>query len=82
MISADFHSFNLFPQSANLGGQCVVFTCMWCRLLGYVGYPVSALSVTIVRLFNFIRCPCQFLDDRIVHGSQDLPDTVVGSMIT
>ena len=76
MIPADSHSLNLFPQSADLGGQCVVFTFMWCQWLGDCDYLVSALPVTIIRLINFIRCPSQFLDIRTVHGSQDFPDTI------
>ena len=37
---------------------------------------MSALFVSIVCLFSFVRCPYQFIDVRIIHGSQDFPDTI------
>ena len=53
MIPAASHSLNLFSQSADLGGQCVVFAFVWCRWLD-CDYLVSALPVTIIRLIDFI----------------------------
>ena len=75
-MPADFQSLNFLPQSADLGGQRVVFVYVRCRWLGECDHLVRALPDTIVRLVNFIRGPDQFLNARIAHFSQDFPDTI------
>ena len=63
-IPADFQSLNFVPQSADLGGQRVVFVYVRCRWLGDCAHLVRVLADTIVRLVDFIRGPGQFLYGR------------------